>query len=94
MGGEEDRIMKILEQTHPISEFTSKDNYKSYAELETKLNRVLNGTPSDSGESYSTAPAKQSSQVAEKTAPSVEETSSGSVDDDLEYYKQIAAQMS
>lgn len=42
-GGDEDKLLEVVNSQHKLSEFLDKKNFKSYEELSRKLNDVLNG---------------------------------------------------
>ena len=89
LDGDDDALEGVWDQEYSLQDFVSPEQFKTYAELEAKLNRVLgldgrNNPPrtatveEDMGEVESTPPWK------EAPAPKVEE------DDDLSFFEKLA----
>ena len=89
LGGDDDALEEVWNSEYSLQAFVAPDQFKTYAELEAKLNRVLgldgrNNPPrtatveEDMGEVESTPPWK------EAPAPKVEE------DDDLSFFENLA----
>ena len=89
LGGDDDALEEVWNSEYSLQAFVAPDQFKTYAELEAKLNRVLgldgrNNPPrtatveEDMGEVESTPPWK------EAPAPKVEE------DDDLSFFEKLA----
>ncbi len=89
--GDESRLEGVYGKLYPLQDFLKPENYKSYDELKTKLNRVLGV---DAG--HVSAPEPVVSDVMEaptmqtaEAAPAVESSSSGD-DDTLSYFAKLA----
>ncbi len=89
--GDESRLEDVYGKLYPLQDFLKPENYKSYDELKTKLNRVLGV---DAG--HVSAPEPVVSDVMEaptmqtaEAAPAVESSSSGD-DDTLSYFAKLA----
>ena len=89
--GDEGRLEDVYGKLYPLQDFLKPENYKSYDELKTKLNRVLGV---DAG--HVSAPEPVVSDVMEaptmqtaEAAPAVESSSSGD-DDTLSYFAKLA----
>ena len=89
LGGDDDALEEVWDKEYSLQDFVAPEQFKTYAELEAKLNRVLgldgrNNPPrtatveEDMGEVESTPPWK------EAPAPKVEE------DDDLSFFEKLA----
>jgi len=89
--GDESRLEDVYGKLYPLQDFLKPENYKSYDELKTKLNRVLGV---DAG--HVSAPEPVVSDVMEaptmqtaEAAPAVESSSNGD-DDTLSYFAKLA----
>ncbi len=89
--GDESRLEDVYGKLYALQDFLKPENYKSYDELKTKLNRVLGV---DAG--HVSAPEPVVSDVMEaptmqtaEAAPAVESSSSGD-DDTLSYFAKLA----
>ena len=89
LGGDDDALEEVWDKEYSLQDFVAPEQFKTYAELEAKLNRVLgldgrNNPPrtatveEDMDEVESTPPWK------EAPAPKVEE------DDDLSFFEKLA----
>lgn len=84
---DDDQLEGIWEQQHSLQDLTDPKNFKSYDELQARLNRVLN---------IGEAPPPRPAPVMEETPPfepdppSSVETSSDESDDDLAFFKSLA----
>lgn len=94
---DESRLEQIFNAQHDIYDMIAPDKFKSYEELEEKLNTVLGATsaPAPQPVAHTQAPAAQDEFAAafeEKTEiPTATTTSSSDDDDDLEaYFKSLA----
>ena len=92
---EDDDVMeKVWSSEYSLQEFADRKNFKSYTELQARLNRVLGATTVSSAASEiednvmesSVAPQKAAPQVKEEAAPWSEESS----DDSLDFFKKLA----
>lgn len=100
-GGDEDKLLEIVNSQHKLSEFLDPKNFKSYEELSRKLNDVLNGeaAPSaakiaDEDHSDYTPPARTVSKPV-AAAPEAKKVSVSSPmdegdDDVVSYFQKIA----
>ena len=84
---DDDELEGIWEQQHSLQDLTDPKNFKSYDELQARLNRVLN---------IGEAPPPRPAPVMEETPPfepdppSSVESSSEDSDDDLAFFKSLA----
>ena len=87
-GGDDEALEAIYGKLYSLSEFTNPENYKTYAELKAKLNRVLGvdagATMAPEDMQYAPAPSEK---VAE---PEPVATSEGNEDDTLSYFAKLA----
>ena len=92
---EDDDVMeKVWSSEYSLKEFADRKNFKTYTELQARLNRVLGATAVSSAASEieddvmqsSPAPQKAAPQVKEESAPWSEESS----DDSLDFFKKLA----
>ena len=89
---EDDELERIWGTQYSLQEFLDRKNFKSFAELQTKLNRVLGATAvSSTAEEVDEDVFSEPHQTA---APKAEETetpwSEESSDDSLDFFKQMA----
>ena len=89
-GGDDAELERIYSKLYSLSEFTNPDNYKTYAELKAKMNRVLGVDAGETMEApemhYAPAPGEQTS-IAEDI---VTDTSSDNEEDTLSYFAKLA----
>ena len=90
---EDDELEKIWNSQYSLQEFLDRKNFKTYAELQARLNRVLGATAVSStadevDEEVFEEPrqVQQSTKVQEEDKPLSEELS----DDSLDFFKQLA----
>ena len=89
--GDESRLEDVYGKLYPLQDFLKPENYKSYDELKTKLNRVLGvdaghvSAPEPVVSDVMEAPSMQTAEAA----PVVESSSSGD-DDTLSYFAKLA----
>jgi hypothetical protein len=90
---EDDELEKIWNSQYSLQEFLDRKNFKTYAELQARLNRVLGATAVSStadevDEEVFEEPrqVQQSAKVQEEDQPLSEELS----DDSLDFFKQLA----
>src|SRR6056300_161700 len=90
---EDDELEKIWNSQYSLQEFVDRKNFKTYAELQARLNRVLGATAVSStadevDEEVFEEPrqVQQSTKVQEEDKPLSEELS----DDSLDFFKQLA----
>jgi hypothetical protein len=90
---EDDELEKVWNSQYSLQEFLDRKNFKTYAELQARLNRVLGATAVSStadevDEEVFEEPrqVQQSAKVQEEDQPLSEESS----DDSLDFFKQLA----
>jgi hypothetical protein len=98
LANDDDELEAIYKQEHGLQEFLDKSKFKSYAELETKLNRVLGLTgaattsaarqPVDDDLPWTHEAAAPALKAAD--APSMPSSNVDDDDDDLEFFKRLA----
>lgn len=99
--GDEERLQSVADRLHKLSEFTDPENYKSYEELERRLNDVLGITssaPRNSGpveESpmenvRSEEPTPEPEEETPPFEPDPEEDEEDDEDDALSYFQKLA----
>jgi len=89
---EDDELERIWGTQYSLQEFLDRKNFKSFAELQTKLNRVLGATAVSStaeevDEDIFSEPRQTAAPKAEETETPWSEESS---DDSLDFFKQLA----
>lgn len=98
LSNDDDELESIYKQEYPLQTFLDKSNFKSYAELEAKLNRVLGltGTATTAAARKSTdddlpwATEAAAPAFKEAAAPAVPSSNVDDDDDDLEFFKRLA----
>jgi hypothetical protein len=87
-GGDDDELEAIYNKLYDLNEFSDPANFKTYAELQARLNLVLGqATPSDYPDlKVEAAPAPK---VA--TAPVIQETAADEPEDTMSYFAKLAA---
>jgi hypothetical protein len=94
-GGDEDKLLKVVNSQVKLVEFTDRKNFKTFEELARKLNDVLDGgsTPGTSAanmaedENY-TPPVRTPAPAAKPV--SVAKVSAGDDEDVMSYFQKIA----
>ena len=89
-GGDDAELERIYSKLYSLSEFTNPDNYKTYAELKAKMNRVLGV---DAGETMEAPEMHYAPAPGEKTLVAediVTDTSSDNEEDTLSYFAKLA----
>lgn len=91
---DEDKMLRIVNAQHKLSEFTDRKNFKSYDELKKKLGDVLSGDAFASKSAAEIAeqedrPVAQPPKVASKPAPKLLEKLDEN-DDVMSYFEKIA----
>ena len=97
-GGDEEKMVDILNKSHKLSEFLDRKNFKSFEDLSKKLADVLNGDamPSQSAAALSeddnyVAPKSSSTTVASKPVTVSKSVDINDNDDDvMSYFQKIA----
>ena len=89
---EDDALEGIWEQQHSLHALVDPKNFKSYEELQARLNRVLNIQESPSAPKPTPVSAVQDDSVPFDVDPpsSIQPTSSSDDDDDLSFFKSLA----
>jgi hypothetical protein len=95
-GGDEDKLLKVVNSQHKLSEFVDRKNFKSFEELARKLNDVLDGEGSapvasaakmSEDEDY-TPPVRTPAAAAKPV--SVAKVDTGDDEDVMSYFQKIA----
>ena len=87
-GGDEEALEGIYNKLYSLSEFTNPENYKTYAELKAKLNRVLGV---DAGEVMQPEDMRYAPAPSEKVAePAPIQEASNDEDETLSYFAKLA----
>jgi hypothetical protein len=84
----DNELEEIYDRVYDLSEFSDPDNYKTYAELEARLNMVL-GVTSDAAPVHRVTEAPAMKQAP---APVVAETAEADEDDTMSYFAKLAAE--
>ena len=88
---EDDQLEQVWKSQHSLVEFTNPTNFKTYEELQTKLNRVLGldgQAPSTTAES--SLQAEPPAEIPEVTAPVQPELTASDDDESLDFFKKLA----
>ena len=92
--GSAKRIAEVISQLHDIGAIVAKDQFKTYAELETKLNKVLGNADRvkspDVNEDEEFVTKVKESKPAPKAKELPKKVESTSDDDDLAFFKSLA----
>ena len=92
LDGDDDRLEKIYEGLYSLQDFMDRKNFKPYAELEAKLNRVL-GLDGSSPKPTTTAESNVAEAPAPKAAPAPKQevvSASSEEDDTLSFFEKLA----
>jgi hypothetical protein len=84
----DNELEEIYDRVYDLAEFSDPDNYKTYAELEARLNMVL-GVTSDAAPVHQVTEAPAMKQAP---APVVAETAEADEDDTMSYFAKLAAE--
>jgi hypothetical protein len=92
---DDDQLEKIYSKTHSLAQFTAEDNFKSYEELQKRLDMVLNSRPAQrvDRETYEDEEETTVESFAASAAPSFSSRSTSSNDDEddtLSYFARLA----
>ena len=97
LGGDDDALEKCYEGLYSLQAFLDRKNFKSYAELQAKLNRVLGlgGAPAPTASAMDAEddeiPFEKPTPVAEaKPAPVAEAPAQDEEDDSLSFFEKLA----
>lgn len=89
----DDELEEIYSRIYDLSEFTDPDNYKSYGELEDRLNMVLGLAHGDNAGNYPVLDKVESApQPKVAPAPQFAETAAEDNDDTMAYFANLAAE--
>lgn len=91
--GDEDKISEVFENLHDVDDFTDPKNYKSYAELETKLKLVLGEESVTSEPVADYTPDNSDESAIGNSMPDIAEepkTDSSDEDDDISFFTKMA----
>ena len=94
----DDELEKLWETQYSLSEFTAPTNFKSYDELQTRLNTVLSGTTKvgnvtdlQSGNAFDDSPSVATVvDTKEEPAPTVSMSNTEDDDDTMSYFEKLA----
>ena len=91
---DDDQLEQIYSKTYSLAQFTSEDNFKTYEELQKRLNDVLNSRPAPriDRETYEDEETTVESFAASSTPsfPSRSSSSNDDEDDTLSYFARLA----
>ena len=91
LSDDDEALEKIWNSQYSLAEFTDRKNFKSFAELQAKLNRVLGATAvSSTAEEVEEEAFAEPQSAAPKQAESAPWSSDESSDDSLDFFKQLA----
>ena len=91
LSDDDDALEKIWNSQYSLAEFTDRKNFKSFAELQAKLNRVLGATAvSSTAEEVEEEAFAEPQSAAPKQEESAPWSSDESSDDSLDFFKQLA----
>ena len=90
LDGDDDKLEKVYESMHPLQDFLDRKNFKTYAELQAKLDMVLGLSGSTPTPSVQTAEENvvEMPKQKEVSAPKIE--SSDSDDENLSFFEKLA----
>ena len=86
---DEEKLEAVYSKVHSLTDFTDPSNYKSYAELKAKLNKVLGVEADHVAEAAPVAAAVAEPVMATESAP-VGNTAEADEDDTLSYFAKLA----
>jgi len=94
----DDELEKLWEKQYSLSEFTAPTNFKSYDELQTRLNTVLSGTTKvgnvtdmQTGSAFDDSPSTTTVvDTKEEPAPTVSVSNTEDDDDTMSYFEKLA----
>ena len=91
LSDDDDALEKIWNSQYSLAEFTDRKNFKSFSELQAKLNRVLGATAvSSTAEEVEEEAFAEPQSAAPKQEESAPWSSDESSDDSLDFFKQLA----
>jgi len=86
---DEEKLEEVYSKVHSLTDFTDPSNYKSYAELKAKMNKVLGVEAGEVAEAAPVAAAVAEPVMAAESAP-VGNTAEAEEDDTLSYFAKLA----
>jgi hypothetical protein len=96
-GGDEEKMVEILNRSYKLSEFLDRKNFKSYADLSKKLSDVLDGdapaarsAATLSEDDNYVAPTRNASAPTQVASKPVSVSSSNDEEDVMAYFQKIA----
>jgi len=92
LNGDDSALEELYSKLHPLKEFTDPKNFKSYAELKAKLNKVL-GTTAEAPVAEARmerVTTQEAPHMASKVDEPVESSTSDDDDDTLSYFERLA----
>ena len=90
LDGDDDKLEKVYEGMHPLQDFLDRKNFKTYAELQAKLDMVLGLSGSTSTPSVQTAEENVVEAPKQKEASAQKIESSDSDDENLSFFEKLA----
>ena len=91
LSDDDEALEKIWNSQYSLAEFTDRKNFKSFSELQAKLNRVLGATAvSSTAEEVEEEAFAEPQSAAPKQEESAPWSSDESSDDSLDFFKQLA----
>jgi hypothetical protein len=91
LSDDDEALEKIWNSQYSLAEFTDRKNFKSFSELQAKLNRVLGATAvSSTAEEVEEEAFAEPQSAAPKQEESATWSSDDSSDDSLDFFKQLA----
>ena len=91
LSDDDEALEKIWNSQYSLAEFTDRKNFKSFSELQAKLNRVLGATAvSSTAEEVEEEAFAEPQSAAPKQEESAPWSSDDSSDDSLDFFKQLA----
>ena len=98
LADDDDKLEKLWETQYSLSEFTAPTNFKSYDELQTRLNTVLSGTTKvgnvtdmQTGSAFDDSPSTTTVvDTKEEPAPTVSMSNTEDDDDTMSYFEKLA----
>jgi hypothetical protein len=89
---DDDQLEKVYNKIHDLSEFTSSSNFKTYEELQTRLNAVLNAPAASRSRVDAETMEEEETILQESSRPTVTSrvTSDDDEDDTLSYFARLA----
>ena len=88
--GDDDKLEKVYEALHPLQDFLDRKNFKTYAELQAKLDLVLGLSGSTTAPSVQTAEENVVEMPKQKEVSAPKIDSSDSEDENLSFFEKLA----